>query len=90
MRTAAIAAVAVAASVAGAVAGSAAALPGAAVDSVIPSADEASDFAVSFTLTDDGRLAAADVTGPFYGSEGDVDYRLEVSDYGTEKDITAP
>lgn len=65
-------------------------LPGAAVDSVIPSADEKADFAVSFTLTDDGLLAAADVTGPFYGSGGEVDYRLEVSDYGTEKDIAAP
>ena len=39
---------------------------------------------------DDGLLAAADLSGPFYGDQGEVDYRLEVSDYGTEKDITAP
>ncbi|QIK66767.1 LppX_LprAFG lipoprotein [Nocardioides sp. HDW12B] len=65
-------------------------LPGSAVDSVIPSADEKADFPVTFTIDDDGRLAAADLTGPFYGSEGDVDYRLEISDYGTEKDIQAP
>lgn len=65
-------------------------LPGAAVDSVIPSADETAEFPVTFTLTDDGLLAAADLSGPFYGDKGEVDYRLEVSDYGTEKDITAP
>jgi lipoprotein LprG len=65
-------------------------LPGEAVDAVIPTADEDSDFDVTFQIDDEGRLAAADVRGPFYGPDGQVDYALELSDYGTEQDITAP
>jgi lipoprotein LprG len=65
-------------------------LPGEAVDAVIPTADEQADFEVTFQVDEDNRLAAADVVGPFYGAEGQVDYTLELSDYGTEQDITAP
>lgn len=66
------------------------ALPGEAVDAVIPSADESAEFAVTFDIAEDGRLASADITGPFYGPDGEVDYTLELTDYGTERDITAP
>lgn len=65
-------------------------LPGAAVDAVIPTADETADFEVSFRVDEENRLAAAEVVGPFYGPDGQVDYALELSDYGTEQDITAP
>ncbi len=65
-------------------------VPGAAVASVIPSADETATFEATFEVDDGGRLVAADVTGPFYGSAGDVTYAVTLSDYGTEKEITAP
>lgn len=65
-------------------------LAGEDVASVIPSADETADFPVTFSIDDDGRLVSASVSGPFYGPQGEVDYTLGISDYGTEKDITAP
>lgn len=65
-------------------------LPGETVAATIPSADESSDFPVTFRLTDDGQLASVEVSGPFYGDAGDVDYTVDLSDYGTDKDITAP
>ena len=65
-------------------------LPGEAVASVIPSADDQASFPVVFRLDDEGRLVAADVSGPFYGGGAEVDYTLTLSDYGTEKDITRP
>ncbi len=65
-------------------------LPGDTVAEVIPSADETADFAVTFHLDDGDRLVSADLSGPFYGDAGDVDYTLELSDYGVEQDITRP
>jgi len=65
-------------------------LPGTAVADVIPSADDEADFEVTFRLDDDDRLESAEIVGPFYGDQGDVEYALTLSDYGTEKDITAP
>ncbi len=65
-------------------------LPGEAVTSVIPSADESADFDATFEVDDDGRLVEALVTGPFYGSAGDVSYTVGLSDYGTDEEITAP
>jgi lipoprotein LprG len=65
-------------------------LPGETVAATIPSADETSDFPVTFRLTDDGQLASVEVSGPFYGDAGDGDYTVDLTDYGTDKDITAP
>lgn len=65
-------------------------LPGTAVAEVIPSATPKADFDATFSIDDDGRLAIAEVTGPFYGDVGDVEYTVEVSDYGTDEEITAP
>ena len=65
-------------------------VPGAAVQSVIPSADASADFDATFEVDDDGRLVEALVTGPFYGSAGDVAYTVSLSDYGTDEEITAP
>ncbi len=65
-------------------------LSGKDVAEVIPSADKAADFPVTFRLDDQGRLDSADLKGPFYGPKGVVDYTVSISDYGTDKDITAP
>jgi lipoprotein LprG len=65
-------------------------LPGPAVAEVIPSASTKSDFDARFQLDDDGRLAVAVVTGPFYEGAGDIEYTVRLEDYGTEKDITRP
>jgi lipoprotein LprG len=65
-------------------------LPGDAVASVIPSADDTATFDAEFQLDDQGRLRRSDVSGPFYGDQGTVDYRITLSDYGTEQDITEP
>jgi lipoprotein LprG len=65
-------------------------LPGAAVADVIPSADDTAEFDVTFRLDDDDRLESAEIVGPFYGDQGDVEYVLTLTDYGTEKDIQAP
>ena len=59
------------------------------VDS-IPSADESASFPVTFHITDDGELASVDISGPFYGEGGDVDYTIELTGYGTDEDISAP
>jgi lipoprotein LprG len=65
-------------------------LPGETIAAVIPSADEAAAFPVTFQVDDDDRLVSADLTGPFYGDAGDVDYTLELSDYDVQQDITRP
>ncbi len=65
-------------------------LPGAVVDASIPSADESADFPVVFHIDEDGRLRSVEVSGPFYGSKGTVDYTVGVDDYGTLQDITRP
>lgn len=65
-------------------------VPGEAVAATIPSADAAAEFPGTFSIDDQGRLVDAVVTGPFYGDAGDVAYSVALSDYGTEKEITAP
>jgi lipoprotein LprG len=65
-------------------------LDGATIAAVIPSADDAATFDVTFQIDDDQRLVSADLSGPFYGDAGEVDYTLGLSDYGIEPDITAP
>lgn len=65
-------------------------LSGVTVVDVIPSADTSSDFPVTFHIADDGKLTTVDVSGPFYGEGGDVDYSITLSEYGTDEDITAP
>jgi lipoprotein LprG len=65
-------------------------VPGPAVASVVPSADKTADFDATFEVDDAGRLVQAVVTGPFYGSAGDVAYTVSLSDYGTDEKITAP
>ncbi|MFA6300680.1 MAG: LppX_LprAFG lipoprotein [Nocardioides sp.] len=65
-------------------------LPGDVVDASIPSADADADFPVTFQIDEDGRLRSVEISGPFYGAKGTVDYTVSVDDYGTEQDITKP
>lgn len=65
-------------------------LSGATVADSIPSADDGADFTVTFFVDDDGELRSVDASGPFYGEGGDVDYTIELTDYGTDQEITRP
>lgn len=65
-------------------------IPGKDVAAVIPSADDTATFPTTFRIDDDNRLVSARITGPFYGGKDPVAYTLSLSDYGTDKDITAP
>ena len=65
-------------------------LSGDVVDASVPSADEKADFPVTFQIDEDGRLRSVDISGPFYGAAGTVDYTFGVDDYGTDQDITKP
>lgn len=65
-------------------------LPGDVVADSIPTADTAAEFPVTFRIDDEGTLHSVDVSGPFYGKGGDVDYTVTLTDYGTEKEITRP
>jgi lipoprotein LprG len=58
------------------------------VELVIPSASGDS-FDVIYEINSDGQLRSVAITGEFYdGSE--TTYSLELTDYGTEKEISAP
>ena len=64
-------------------------LPGDAVETVIPSV-VGRRFDASTTITDDGELRQAELTGVFYPDADEMTYTVDLADYGTEKDITAP
>ncbi|MBD8869645.1 LppX_LprAFG lipoprotein [Nocardioides donggukensis] len=63
-------------------------LPAELVSVVIPSAT--GDFDATYTITSEGELRQAVLTGEFYPGAGDVTYTLDVDDYGTEQEISAP
>ncbi len=65
-------------------------LPGEVVADSIPTADTSADFPVTFRIDDEGTLHTVDVSGPFYGKGGDVDYTVTLTDYGTDEEITRP
>jgi lipoprotein LprG len=58
------------------------------VKNVIPTAS--GDFDATYTVTDDGELRAARLTGVFYEDSEPMSYSITFEDYGTDKDITAP
>jgi lipoprotein LprG len=58
------------------------------VKNIIPTAS--GDFDATYTVTDDGELRSADLTGVFYEDAASMTYTVTFDDYGTEKDITAP
>jgi lipoprotein LprG len=63
-------------------------VPDSAVSHLIPGAT--GDFQAKYSLTSDGELRAASLTGEFYPGKPALTYTLELDDYGTTKDITAP
>ena len=50
----------------------------------------AGDVDATYTITDDGELRTAELTGDFYGTGASTTYTLTVEDYGITKEITAP
>ena len=64
-------------------------VPATFVKTVIPSAS-GDDFDATYTISADGELREAKLTGDFYPDAGENTYTLNFTDYGTEKDITAP
>nr|WP_246391484.1 LppX_LprAFG lipoprotein [Nocardioides soli] len=58
------------------------------VKNIIPTAT--GDFDATYTITDDGELRSADLTGVFYEDSDPMTYTVTFDGYGTEKDITAP
>lgn len=59
------------------------------MEKVIPSS-AGDSFDVEWQVTEDGELRRADLTGIFYAESEEMTYTVTFSDYGTEKDITAP
>ncbi|GGO69344.1 LppX_LprAFG lipoprotein [Nocardioides deserti] len=63
-------------------------VPDTAVKNVIPSAS--GDFDATYTITAEGELRSAVLTGIFYADSPEMTYTIGFDDYGTEQDITAP
>jgi lipoprotein LprG len=63
-------------------------VPGDVVDGVIPSAS--GDFDAAYTVTDEGELRTARLTGVFYPETEPMTYTIGFADYGSSPDITAP
>lgn len=59
-----------------------------AVKNVIPTAT--GSFDATYTVTDDGELRQARLTGAFYPKADSMTYTVGFDDYGTEKKIVAP
>jgi lipoprotein LprG len=60
-----------------------------AVSALIPAAE--GDFTFTYTISADDELRPAVLKGAFYGEDnGDMTYTLNLDDYGTQKEITAP
>lgn len=64
-------------------------VPGDAVAQVIPSAS-GTTFDALWQVTDDGELRHAELTGVFYAGTDPMTYTVDLSDYGTEQEITKP
>jgi lipoprotein LprG len=63
-------------------------VPDPAVKNLIPSAT--GQFDATYSLTSDGQLRAARLTGTFESGQPSMTYTLLLTDYGTTKDVTAP
>ncbi len=63
-------------------------IPAESVEALIPTAS--GDFDAVLTISDNGELRRAELTGVFYDDADSLTYTLTLDDYGTEADITAP
>jgi lipoprotein LprG len=64
-------------------------VPGAAMKKVIPSSSGDS-FDAEYLVSDDGELRQAVLTGVFYPDSSEMTYTVDLTAYGTTKDIVAP
>ncbi len=65
-------------------------LPGSIVSSIIPTADVDASFKVTYRLDDNDVLRDATLSGPFYGTGGDVTYTVTLKTSDTPVTIEAP
>ena len=63
-------------------------VPDDAVKNILPGAE--GDFDATYTITAEGELREAVLTGVFYPNTESMTYTIGFEDYGTEKKITAP
>ncbi|GAB3264842.1 LppX_LprAFG lipoprotein [Nocardioides dilutus] len=63
-------------------------IPSTAVEALIPTAS--GDFEATLTISEDGELRRAELSGVFYDEADELTYTLTLDDYGTEAEITAP
>ena len=63
-------------------------VPGDAVSNILPGAE--GDFDATYTITAEGELREAVLTGVFYPNTESMTYTIGFEDYGTEKKIAAP
>lgn len=63
-------------------------IPSSAVEALIPTAE--GDFDAVLTVSEEGELRRAELTGVFYEDADALTYTLTLDDYGTEAEITAP
>lgn len=63
-------------------------IPSSAVEALIPTAE--GDFDAVLTISEEGELRRAELTGVFYEDADALTYTLTLDDYGTEAEITAP
>jgi lipoprotein LprG len=63
-------------------------VPDTAVKNIIPGAS--GDFDATYTVTDDGELRQAELTGVFYKRSPSMTYTIDFEDYGTDQEIIAP
>jgi lipoprotein LprG len=66
-------------------------LPGELVEQILTSADPAQPVQARFSIaTETGELRRAELVGPFFTAGDDATYRLDLSDFGADVEITAP
>jgi lipoprotein LprG len=63
-------------------------VPGDVVSNILPGAE--GDFDATYTISADGELREAVLTGVFYPNTESMTYTIGFEDYGTEKKIAAP
>lgn len=63
-------------------------VPGEAVAGLIPSAE--GTFEATYTISDEGELRSATLTGAFYPDADPLTYTVDLTDYGSDPEITAP
>ncbi|WP_051217733.1 LppX_LprAFG lipoprotein [Nocardioides insulae] len=63
-------------------------VPADAIATVFPSTS--GEVEATYTITEDGELRTAELTGDFYGSDAAITYTVTLDDYGLEQEISAP